>query len=145
MLTILLIVSGCGLLHPETKLHTKILSSKNLNPDLNDRASPVLLTFYELKNGLRFKASSFMQLNDEAQKTLGSSLIDFNQIELRPSQTRTYSVQLNENTRYLGLVAAYRNLETAKWRQLIAIPNNTRKLKINIYLNSETVQYKMLD
>lgn len=135
---------GCSLLHPKTTLESKISASARLNPDINNRASPILLGIYELKSSIPFKSLDYYQISSTSHKKLASSLIDFNELEIRPSENKYYKQVLNPNTHYLGLIAAYRNIENAQWKKIIEIPRGTYKLKLKIYLNSQQLSYQIL-
>lgn len=135
---------GCSLLHPKTTLQSKITASDRLNPDINNRASPILLGIYELKSSIPFKGLDYYQISNASHKKLASSVIDFNELEIRPSENKYYKQLLNPNTRYLGLIAAYRNIENAQWKQIIEIPHTGSKLKLKIYLNSQQLSYQTL-
>jgi len=142
ILFILLNLPGCSFFHSETKLSSEINASTHLNPDLNNRASPLLLSFYELKNSIPFKNLDFYKISHQAHKSLGSSLIDSTPIEIRPGEKRHYTKKLNADTQYLGIVAAYRHLEISKWKQLIKVPSYTRQMDLIIYLNAQQLQVK---
>jgi type VI secretion system protein VasD len=40
---------------------------------------------------------------------------------LSPGETKTFAKKLSPDTRFLGVVAAYRDLERARWRSTVAI------------------------
>ena len=139
LLCIPLSLSACHLWQQPTELQSSIIASSKLNPNSEKRPSPLLLSFYELKTALPFKSLNFYQLSQGNHKHLGSSLLDINEIEIRPGETRSYKQKLNENTRYLGIVAAYQNLDSSLWKQIIPIPKAQRKFKIKLYVNAQSL------
>jgi type VI secretion system protein VasD len=50
---------------------------------------------------------------------------------LAPGETKTFAKTLAPDTRFLGVVAAYRDLEHAKWRSVVAIqPSQPQKVMV---------------
>jgi type VI secretion system protein VasD len=50
---------------------------------------------------------------------------------LQPGESRPYKKTLGTDTRFIGVVGAYRNLEKSTWRAVIAVqPNKTQTLNI---------------
>jgi type VI secretion system protein VasD len=107
-ITALLFVT-CDYLHTNRNLATTVRTSSELNPDLNGRASPLVISIYQLKDKLAFKSLSYEQLSRNPYKHLKSSLIDYTSLEIQPGQQRKIESKMNSKTLYLGIVAAYRN------------------------------------
>ena len=132
LLAILLVACAS---QPQTKM--SLTAARYLNPDVNGNPSPLVVTFYDLKDPFKFKQASFDQLSNNASKVLGSNLIDKNVIEIRPGIQKKVSQPLSPNTKYIGIVAAYRNIDHAKWQSLLKIPKGAKRVAINLNLESE--------
>lgn len=115
-------------------LHT----ANYLNPDINGKASPVVVTLYQLKSPYNFKQASYAELSDNASRVLGNDLVDKNTLEMRPGSSRTIEQHIDENTQYLGIVAAYRDIQSANWHKVIKV-NPTSQANVNINLESQGV------
>ena len=63
-----------------------------------------------------FNAADFMSLYQRDQAELGADLLAKEEFVLNPGETKTFAKTLAADTRFLGVVAAYRDLEHAKWR-----------------------------
>ena len=98
-----------------------IRSAQYLNPDINGRASPVVLTIYQLKKPNKFKQASYLPLENNSASVLGEDLIDKNSIEIRPKEATHLSELLSDDTQYLGIVAGYRNTNMGQWHKVIKI------------------------
>ncbi|WP_459615753.1 type VI secretion system lipoprotein TssJ [Bordetella sp. 2513F-2] len=114
-----------------------------VNPDANGRPSPIQVTVYELSSPSTFESRDFFTLQGDAQAALGKELLNTEQIILRPGQTYKVSQPGNVEARVVGIVAAYRDLESSRWRLVIPLPEpqNTNIYKVwQFSPNEETVR-----
>ena len=108
-----------------------IQAAADLNPSSSQRPSPVLLRMYELKSVTAFNQADFMSLYRGDQAALGADLVAREELTLNPGETRPLNKTLAPETRFLGIVALYRDLERATWRTTVAIkPGTQHKLDI---------------
>lgn len=114
------VVAGCMLGFP-TRIEADIAAAKNLNPDYRGRASPLVVRIYHLKSELAFNNASFFALYDDDEAELGGDLLDKEEIELRPGQELTYNRELGPETRFVGILAGYRDIENASWRAITEV------------------------
>jgi type VI secretion system protein VasD len=96
--------------------------SEDANPDSNGRPSPVVVRVYQLKTDAAFTASEFFPLFDDEQKVLGPELISRDEFVLAPAERRTLDVALSGETRYVGAIAAFRDIRNSEWRVLVPAP-----------------------
>lgn len=106
----------------KTKAAMTISASADANPDSSGRPSPVVLRVYQLKTDAAFSAAEFFPLFDEEQKVLGPELISRDEFVLAPAEHRTIEVALSGETRYVGAIAAFRDIRNAQWRVLVPTP-----------------------
>lgn len=99
-------------------------SAHYLNPDINGRPAPVVVTIYQLKNAYTFKQADSASLMADSAKILGGDLIDKNTIEIRPDNTQSISQKLDPNAEYLGIVADYRNATTESWHKAVKLDDS---------------------
>ncbi|GGJ89229.1 type VI secretion system lipoprotein TssJ [Pseudomonas matsuisoli] len=122
-------ISGCSSRSPSsnlTKLDLTLEGSNRLNPDLHGRPSPVVLQLVELKNAAAFEGADFFSLYQRPKETLSPDLIAREELELRPGEQRQLKLSVQEGSRYVGVLAAYRDLPDATWRYVIPLAPNTR-------------------
>lgn len=132
------VLSGCTH-NPETQVRLTMHSAHYLNPDVNGKSSPLVVNIYELKSPVEFNQSSFDQLSANASAALGQNLVDMQSIEIRPSKTLILKQLLTPDTRYLGIAAAYRDIDQANWRQVIRMPHKKRKVSLVLILQSQGI------
>lgn len=109
---------------PETKTKSALTlaASADTNPDASGRPSPVVVRVYQLKTDAAFKGAEFFALYDDDQKVLGQELISRDEFVLAPSEKKTIDVAVARDTRFVGALAAFRDIRNAQWRGLVVAP-----------------------
>ncbi|WP_454877071.1 type VI secretion system lipoprotein TssJ [Pseudomonas farris] len=123
-LTALVLLAGCSSLSPYstvTKLNLKLTASDQLNPDLNGRPSPIVVRLLELKHPVTFENADFFSIYERAKESLAPDLVASEELELRPGETIEFKLSVEEGSRYVGVLAAYRDLPETKWRYTVQI------------------------
>lgn len=107
--------------------------STQVNPDINERPSPIVVRVYQLKSLGSYKESDFYGLFDDYEAVLGEDLIGSEQLHLNPGDTRTLKSSVSPETQYIAVIAAFRDINQAMWRDSILIPvEKTAKLLIYV-------------
>ena len=123
-LTALWVLAGCSSLSPfshVTKLNVTLTASDQLNPDLNGRPSPIVVRLFELKHPVAFENADFFSLYERARESLVPDLVASEELELRPGETVQLKLSVQEGSRYVGILAAYRDLPETKWRYTVQV------------------------
>lgn len=123
-LTALVLMAGCSSLSPYshiTKLNLKLTASDRLNPDLNGRPSPIVVRLFELKHPVSFENADFFSLYERAKEALAPDLVASEEMELRPGETVELKLSVEEGSRYVGVLAAYRDLSDTQWRYTLQV------------------------
>jgi type VI secretion system protein VasD len=118
------LLAGCSSLSPYshvTKLNLKLTASDQLNPDLNGRPSPIVVRLFELKHPVAFENADFFSLYERARESLAPDLVASEELELRPGETVELKLSVEEGSRYVGVLAAYRDLPETKWRYTVQV------------------------
>jgi type VI secretion system protein VasD len=120
--------------------------SADVNPDAQNRPSPVVVRLYQLKDDAAFKDADIFALFDKEQATLAAALVSREEYELAPGEHRNVDLQLSHDARFVGVVAAYRDIRNAEWRAQIGAPdkglvNIVKKNKINILVERARVSF----
>jgi type VI secretion system protein VasD len=131
-LGIALLLSACAGPPKPASVTGTIQASAQVNPSASKRPSPLLVRIYELKSAAGFNAADFMSLYQRDQAELAADMLAKEEFVLSPGETKTFAKTLAADTRFLGIVAAYRDLEHAKWRTLVAVePGQAQKVTVN--------------
>ncbi|WP_029828160.1 type VI secretion system lipoprotein TssJ [Vibrio parahaemolyticus] len=122
-LFIFLVLMGCSaanlVVDPYADL--EITANHNINPDSNGRPSPVVVYVFELTSNTLFENQDFFSIYEEHEKVLGPDLVNKYEISLTPGQKEIYQASMSPKTEYLGIVAAFRDIENSNWRQVIKV------------------------
>lgn len=118
-----MLIGGCKAVNyvvpPYT--HLNFYVADDANPDVNGRPSPVVVKVYELSSRTLFDSQDFFSLYDDAETVLGPDLLIKDEFEFEPGSDFEYEMKINPNTRYAGILVAYRDIENAKWREVVDI------------------------
>ena len=142
---VILLSGGCGKIGskpppattsppPPTLINVEIVASTEVNPDNSGRPSPVVVRLYELKNLSAFNAADFFTLYQNDSAVLGGDLVRREEYVLRPGGQKIYRRKTSEETRYLAIIAAFRDIDQAAWKGSLPIPAN-RTTNITVHLN----------
>jgi len=115
------VVAGCSSPPPKpvvTPIAMTLVAEANVNPDARARPSPLTVRVYALKTSGAFDAADFFTLFEKDQATLGGEMIQREELLLRPGETRKLEMTLPADGKALGVIAAYRDLERARWREV---------------------------
>ncbi|GDY25317.1 MULTISPECIES: type VI secretion system lipoprotein TssJ [unclassified Agarivorans] len=137
VLSVLLSVSmfGCTVanyvVEPYSKLQFHV--DEGVNPDITGRASPVVVKVFELSSRTLFDSQDFFALYDDASQVLGPDLINRTEFEFEPGSQFEYKLSLSPGVRYAGVLVAYRDIDTASWREVVTIdPTNYKTFDVHV-------------
>lgn len=119
-----LLSAGCSALSPYsqvTKLDLTLIASEQLNPDLNGRPSPVVVRLFELKHPVAFENADFFSLYERAKQSLAPDLMATEELEIRPGERVELKLRVGNGSRYVGVLAAYRDLTETQWRHTLPL------------------------
>ncbi|MBS0543086.1 MAG: type VI secretion system lipoprotein TssJ [Proteobacteria bacterium] len=133
------LLSACGSAQPKpTVIEAAVEAAGDLNPDSRGRASPVVVRLFELKSDAAFNRADFFSLWDRETQTLGADQLAREELQLRPGEHKSFERTLQPDTRHVAVIAAFRDLERARWRCAITVVPH-QKQPITIKLESRAV------
>ncbi|TBV01102.1 type VI secretion system lipoprotein TssJ [Phytopseudomonas dryadis] len=139
LLVVLLLLGACASAPDKpvaTTVRLQVQASPDLNPATGGGAAPVWIHLYQLRNASGFSRADFFSLVERADATLAGDLLEHDRFVLRPGESQVKSLTLDDATRQLGVVVAYRALDRSTWRQVIEIPAHqasTFRLRLDAY------------
>jgi type VI secretion system protein VasD len=104
------------------QVRTKISAAADMNPDAAGRASPLVVRVYGLRTDPEFSKADFFALYDREKETLSASMTNFQEYVLQPGESREVRVPMSRDARYVGVLAAYRDIRGARWRVVSRAP-----------------------
>lgn len=104
-----------------TVAELNVAVAADVNPDGDERASPLVITVFALKDSRQFEREDFLSLYEGASQRLGADLARTIKLkEFVPGETRLETIALDPEVRYLGLMAEYVQYDKAK--PLLVLP-----------------------
>jgi type VI secretion system protein VasD len=121
MLGLAVIAASCSSPPPKpvvTAVSINLVASADANPDARGRASPLTVRVYVLKAPGPFEGADFFSLYDKDQATLGAEMVKREELLLKPGESRKLDFTLEPDAKNIAVLAAYRDIERARWRDL---------------------------
>ena len=113
------VLSSCAAAPPKPQpinVKLNIIASADVNPDAQSRPSPIVVRIFQLKDDAAFKDADFFTLYDKEEATLAASLVSRVEYEVAPGETHVADYAVAPETRFIGVIAAYRSIRDAQWR-----------------------------
>lgn len=107
---------------PPTRVVLLVEAQGDVNPTIHGSGAPVVMRIYELKGLSGFNGVDFFTLYDKDQASLGGDLAAKRELLLRPGEKQTIVLEPTEGTGFFAALAAFRNLNSARWRVSAQIP-----------------------
>ncbi len=101
------------------KLEMYIVAYPDINPDGSGQASPLEVRVYQFESINKFERKDFFSLYQGADKPEG--LLEERDLILLPGASEKIETELRPRTRYIGVVAAYRDIDDAIWRDSVQV------------------------
>ncbi|USD67504.1 type VI secretion system lipoprotein TssJ [Vibrio sp. SCSIO 43136] len=114
---------GCSVANYVVEPYAKLRfeTADNINPDMNGRASPVVVRIYELSSRTLFDSHDFFTLFEGEEQVLGANLINSTELEFEPGKNYDFDLTLKPGVRYAGILVAFRDIDAASWREVVEI------------------------
>lgn len=136
-------LAACGgkpILAPKPKVLTvDVLAAANLNPSSSGRPSPVVVRVYELKAAAPFESADFVSLFDKDQAVLGADVVARDEFVLSPGESMAIKRDLSADSKFIAVMAAFRDLERAKWRAVVPLLAG-KDNALSVRLEASTIQ-----
>jgi len=101
-----------------------ITASADANPDAAGQGAPVAVRIYQLASTANFDKADFFQLYQHEQETLGTDLLGRDEVVIPPGGTQQVQKELKPGASFIGVAAAFRDIQKANWRGSVAPPPN---------------------
>jgi type VI secretion system protein VasD len=118
---------------PPTIVALNIKATSAINPGVDGKPAPVMLRIYQLGAAGTFEKADFFQLNDKDQALLGADMLGKDQAVLTPGDSKAMQFEVKPGTRFIGITAAYRDIDKATWRVDVPVPaNQTTNIAVGV-------------
>lgn len=138
-----LVIAGCASTPKPPTAQISLNAQKNINPYTDGittpESRPVVIRVYELKSLATFNKVDFFSAFNNYKETLDSELLNSEEFQLTPGMKLKLDRTLHLDTRYVGVISAFRDLEHSQWRVAAAIPPEESNIEIHILLEGNRV------
>lgn len=122
------------LLNLDTDLKLTFKVDANVNPDDNNRPSPVFVRLYQLKSPTAFEKADFIDIYEQDTKVLAADLVSQEKLKaFTPGQTRVERLVLNPGVRYIALYVEFAQFSGANYKVVFPVTEN------NVIRNQEII------
>lgn len=108
-------------MEPDTNMTLTLAAAPDINPDQIGEASPLNVKTYLLSERTTFDNLGFESALDEAGLLLSDQLLSTKEYIFQPKESVQYAIKLGEETKFIAIVAAYRNVDQSKWKLVVAV------------------------
>ncbi|MDE1150589.1 MAG: type VI secretion system lipoprotein TssJ [Azospirillaceae bacterium] len=141
-----LLLAGCSHEPPppppvRTTVPVAINVGADVNPDSQGRPSPIVTRVYQLASKDKFTIAAPIQLIQHDAQALGPDQLGRDEFVLQPGDKREITLPQNDKVHYVGVVAAYRAIDQADWREVVALPD-TGSVTLNITVGAKGLVVK---
>jgi type VI secretion system protein VasD len=140
---LLLSLSACADKGPKTTgLRFIVQADELINPNSRNEPSPVVLRIYELKSLNAFQQANFFELLDNDTTALGQDLVGKREIEIKPGERQAFERATPSDTKYVGVIAGFRSMDTATWRASVEIEQD-RSSAVVVKVTAQTASISL--
>lgn len=107
---------------PPITIEVAVNAAADVNPDVSQRASPLVLRLYELGDAEAFAAADFFSIWNKEAATVAAGLVKRHELLVAPAGKAAKSITLDPRVRFVGVAAAFRDIRNAQWRAVIPVP-----------------------
>ncbi|WP_409523523.1 type VI secretion system lipoprotein TssJ [Nitrincola sp. MINF-07-Sa-05] len=127
MLGLFSLLSGCSALDTIRSISSQegkffvsvdLVAAEYLNPNLLNKSFPVEVQVFLMERDTDFIRADYFEFHNQR----ASSITDLAKgVVIRPGTNETILFEIDEYVRYVGVVAAYQDIDNAVWRDVVQI------------------------
>jgi len=126
---------------PVPQLNMRIAAKADANRDPDGKPLAIVVRVYELKSHGVFAKADFFSLYDHESAVIGGDLITRDEVTLAPEQFLPIKRPLNPDATYIGVIAAFRDIDHARWRDVMRLnPLQDNHLEIEVGANTVSIR-----
>ncbi len=122
-----------------------ISASKDINPDIQGKASSVIVRIYQLSNKINFENATYDELFESKHNALGTEFITLNEYLVDPDSKKEIDLRISENTKYIGVVVGYRSTDMVTWRTFMEVPEGSFWKSSGLEIKVEKLSVRVIE
>jgi type VI secretion system protein VasD len=133
-----MLLAGCASGPKPPGISAAVSANAAVNPDARNRPSPIVVRIYELKSPATFESADFFSLFEKDRETLAADLLARDEFVLRPGESKTIEREGKPETRYIAVLAGFREVERSVWRATAPLVGGQKNI-VKITLDARAV------
>ncbi|SNY97464.1 type VI secretion system lipoprotein TssJ [Halomonas sp. hl-4] len=126
-----------------TKVDLSMIAEPNVNPNVEGEGTPLRFQVLQLKDDSMLMAADLDQLENDLEKALGTNYLAHDDFTLLPEQWKFYEpFEIDEDTRYIGLIAFYASPNEAEWKKVVKVKSRSEHYHLLVHLRDSEVELR---
>lgn len=124
LLLISILLSGCAgsnLIEKTNSFVYAISATQNINPNIKNHPSSVVVRIYQLNNNVNFETARYDDLFNPAKNVLGAEFIAVNEYLVDPGMNTEVNIDVLATTKFFGVAVGFRSIDTVNWRTTVKL------------------------
>ncbi|WP_018918951.1 type VI secretion system lipoprotein TssJ [Vreelandella zhanjiangensis] len=126
-----------------TLVDLSMVAEPNVNPNVEGEGTPLRFQVLQLKDDSMLMAADLTQLSEDLETALGTNYLTHDDFTLLPGQWKFYEpFEVDEETRYIGLIAFYASPNEAEWKKVVKITSSGEHYHLLVHLRDSEVELR---
>ncbi|MFM9272012.1 type VI secretion system lipoprotein TssJ [Halomonas elongata] len=118
-----------------SRVDLSMLAAPSMNPNTQGEGTPLRFQILQLKDDSMLMSADHRQLQEDLEEALGTNYLTHDDFTLLPGQFKFYEpFEVEEDTRYIGIIAFYSNPNQAQWKKVVDIDDRGRDYHLLVHL-----------
>ncbi|WP_447529917.1 type VI secretion system lipoprotein TssJ [Vreelandella sp. TE19] len=129
-----------------TLVDLSMIAEANVNPNVEGEGTPLRFQVLQLKDDSMLMAADIIQLSEDMEEALGTNYLTHDDFTLLPGQWKFYEpFEIDEETRYIGLIAFYATPNEAEWKKVVKVRSRAEHYHLLVHLRESEVELRKED
>ncbi|MGO1773208.1 MULTISPECIES: type VI secretion system lipoprotein TssJ [unclassified Halomonas] len=126
-----------------TTVDLSMIAESNVNPNVDGEGTPLRFQVLQLKDDSMLMAADLGQLSSDLEEALGTNYLTHDDFTLLPGQWKFYEpFEIDEETRYIGLIAFYATPNEAEWKKVVKVKSLSEHYHLLVHLRDSEVELR---
>lgn len=126
-----------------TTVDLSMIAEPDVNPNVEGEGTPLRFQVLQLKDDSMLMAADLGQLESDLEKALGTNYLAHDDFTLLPEQWKFYEpFEVDEDTRYIGLIAFYASPNEAEWKKVVKVKSRGEHYHLLVHLRDSEVELR---
>ncbi len=126
-----------------TLVDLSMVAEPDVNPNIEGEGTPLRFQILQLKDDSMLMAADMDQLSEDLEKALGTNYLTHDDFTLLPGQWKFYEpFAIEEDTRYIGLIAFYAQPNEAEWKKVVKVKASSENYHLLVHLRNSEVELR---